>query len=84
MGTEDRLLAWKKAIKNGELFKNPSESPQYDSDKWIKQLHSMQKAKNSQVAVTKNAYKFYQAAAIHRNYVLNTLLPKYGIVVSQR
>ncbi|NQV19341.1 MAG: hypothetical protein HQ534_12465 [Armatimonadetes bacterium] len=80
---EDRILAWKNAVTKGKLSQNVGEEiPKYDENIWHNQRNSLDKKNYSRIALNKNVYRFYQAASVHRNFVLRTLLPKYGLVVA--
>ena len=78
---EKRAAAWKSAASAGQLFNGDQTIPDYDvevMDGSRKNLCSLQGASDVR---SERAYRFYQAAAIHRCYVLRELLPKHGVVV---
>lgn len=80
---EDRIQAWQDAVIRGSLYENTGLSiPIYNKMLWHKQRTSMNDKKFSTMALNRNVYRFYQAASVHRNYVLRTLLPKHGLVVA--
>ena len=78
-----RIKAWQNAVKNGKLYQNAGEGIfKYDEKILHNQRNSLDKKKNSRIALNKNVYRFYQAASVHRNFVLRTLLPRHGLVVA--
>ena len=80
---KDRIQAWQNAVIKGKLYQNSGLSiPIYNKMLWHKQRNSLDKKKYSNKALNKNVYRFYQAASVHRNFVLRTLLPKHGLVVA--
>ncbi len=79
---EGRIDAWKKAINNGDLFKQAdNEALNYSSSSWEQQKEDFEDRKNSHEMIDTNVYKFHQAAVYHRNYTLKQLLPKHSILV---
>lgn len=84
---EGRILAWKTAAKDGALFKSGVEEiPTYDGEAWHQQRDAWHGndgdgLANSGEASETPIYRFYQAAAAHRTFVLRDLLPSHGIVV---
>lgn len=79
-----RVDRWQKSVKDGKLFANSSGSqiPSYDSAQFVSDAKALstvpiEDAKRSVVLF------FLHAAEVHRSYVLNELLPKYGISVDQ-
>lgn len=79
---KDRIQAWQDAVKSGVMYQRGEAIPKYDENIWHKQRKSLDEEKNSKIALETNVYRFYQAASVHRNYVLRTLLPKHGLVVA--
>ena len=77
-----RIKAWQKAVKSGVLHLSEEAIPKYKAEVWHKQRTAMDGKKHSTIALNRNAYRFYQAASVHRNYVLRTLLPKYRLIVA--
>jgi hypothetical protein len=80
---EDRIQEWQRAAQDGILFATGKEKiPVYKADDWLEQRKSLDGRKDSKLALASNVFRFYQAASVHRNHVLRTLLPKYGLVVA--
>ncbi len=80
---KDRIAAWKKAAIDGHIFAIGSEEiPKYDKNDWPNQRDNFRRKKDSTTAPGLPIYRFYQAAAIHRTYVLRHLLPEHDLVVS--
>ena len=56
--------------------------PQYDPTYWENdKTKAFKKLNDSKEAINTNVYRFHQAAAYHRYYVLKDLLPSHGIAV---
>ncbi len=53
----------------------------YDPETWENQKKAFHKLKSSAEGIKQNIYRFHQAAAYHRYYVLKDLLPEHGIAV---
>lgn len=65
---EGRIEAWKKAIKNSELFEaGDNEALTYSLDEWEQQKDSFEDLSNSSEMIDTNVYRFHQAAIYHRN-----------------
>ncbi len=54
---------------------------EYDPEAWENQKKIFHKLKSSSEGISHNIYRFHQAAAYHRYYVLKDLLPEHGIAV---
>ena len=81
---EERIKAWREAIKSGKLFKpSPTEEEalHYSSYYWEQQKNDFEDMENSYEIIEKQVYKFHQAAIYHRNYTLKQLLPLQGMLV---
>ena len=76
-----REKAWKDAAKAGELFARAESILPYQGAQWKRGLEGLRKSTNSRKALDKPIFLFFQAAAVHRTYVLRDLLPKHGLVV---
>lgn len=79
---EDRIGAWQWAAKKGSLYPNPSGDliPDYDPSSFENDASRLPGMNRSDVKKTL-VYQFMKAAAVHRDYVLNELLPKHGLEV---
>jgi len=55
--------------------------PEYHPQDWEKEKNVFIKLKDSSLGIQSHVYKFHQAAAYHRYYVLKDLLPAHGIAV---
>lgn len=75
-----RTGAWKMAARTG-AFNFMEEIPVYDATPIDTQHHDFSKLNRSGDAVELFAYRFHQAATMHRDYVIKQLLPEVGIVV---
>ncbi|CCQ75678.1 DUF6765 family protein [Magnetospira sp. QH-2] len=80
--TEQRIVQWRQALSDGSLFAPIQDHvARYRPMNWIGQIEDL-KAANSSASVSEaNIYRFYQAARLHRTFVLRDLLPSHGIVV---
>lgn len=78
---KDREDAWKSAAKAGDLFVKSEPIPPYLGLQWTDGLENLRKSKNSNTALLEPIFLFFQAAAVHRTYVLRDLLPEHGLVV---
>ncbi|MBL7174031.1 MAG: hypothetical protein ISS68_14475 [Desulfobacteraceae bacterium] len=84
-GTAERCELWVNAISSGELFASTNmdrELPEYDSKRWDRQRDGFEFLKNPSNITGKQVFHFYQAAALHRFYLLRELLPEKGIILT--
>ncbi|MBW1800121.1 MAG: hypothetical protein JRJ85_05255, partial [Deltaproteobacteria bacterium] len=78
-----RIQAWRKAAKNGDLFPTgPETIPLYNADLWHNERENLVRRKDSHTVTGLSVYRFYQAAAVCRTYILRVLLPSKGLVVT--
>src|SRR5579871_6487225 len=74
-----RIDAWQRAARAGGIYAGNAPIPTYTAtfanEMKIMSGHSMQTIKST------DGYAFLQAATFHRDYVLEELLPKYGLQV---
>ena len=78
---QGRVDAWQSAARSGSLFSAAEDIPAYSLAQWRKQRLDLASLQDSREVVGFDVYQFYQAASIHRNYVLRELLPAHGLVV---
>ena len=80
---EDRTARWLSAVAENEIY--PSEeresSSGYYHEDWENDMSDFHGLATSQAGIQSHAYRFYQAAALHRYYVLKELLPAHGVAV---
>lgn len=81
-GQKDRAEKWQQAAKAGHLFTSAESIPQYDENDWHQERDNLEELESSSEAVKKPIYRFFQAAAHHRTYVLRDLLPAHGLIVN--
>lgn len=79
--TDRRIAAWKRAMADGAFSKTGEDIPDYDHLAWRKQTEGLKDLPDPQMASGVRAYQFHYAAAIHREYVLRQLLPKWGLYI---
>ena len=75
-----RKKAWRDAASAGELFVRAESILPYRGASWKKGLDALKRAKASTMVSGKPIFRFFQAAAIHRTFVLRDLLPRHGVV----
>lgn len=78
---EGRIEAWQRACKAGDLFRESAAIPVYDPEVWHGQRNGLDGVEDSREALRMPVYRFYQAAAAHRTYVIRDLLPAHDLVV---
>lgn len=79
---EDRIKKWQTEAENEKIGPKAFQIPLYEPETWMKQSADMNGSENSNVAVRSNLYRFYQAASIHRQFVLRELLPDKKPIVA--
>ncbi|UCE58712.1 MAG: hypothetical protein JSU63_14865 [Phycisphaerales bacterium] len=79
---KDRVALWCKVAKKGQLGGKKFTIPAYNEKEWLREAANLNSRENSAMALDSGLYRFYQAASIHRQYVLRDLLPKYDLVVA--
>ena len=79
---EDRVDRWCKAAKTRKLSPKGFQIPRYRPEKWLQEAADMNSRADSKAALDSNLYRFYQAASLHRQYVLRELLPSHSLVVA--
>jgi len=77
---ENRIQAWKDLMASGRFFE-PETIPKYNANNWLDELNSVENLSDSSGALKLDAFKFLQAIAIHRSYVLRDLLPEHDLLV---
>lgn len=78
---DERIAQWQNAASAGELFAAPETIPNYEGLTWNDRRDKLGEAdQKSSAALSEPVFRFYQAAAYHRTYILRDLLPKHGIV----
>ena len=83
-----RSEAWKAASMEGAFTGAQEEIPPYVGHDWLETLEDWRsrqrtdRAVRSQEVVDSDTFRFYQAAAIHRTFVLRDLLPTHGLAVN--
>jgi len=81
-GKAERSEKWRTAFTKGQLGIQPGEEiPHYDPEPWDKQRDHFPAMDKPEKAVASEVYHFYQAASLHRHYVLRDLFPKHELVV---
>jgi hypothetical protein len=81
---EQRIAAWQAAAGEGSVF-GPAGGetiPEYDGEDWNDDWEALDGGDDYYVATVSPIWRFYQAAALHRTYVIRDLLPKYDLVIN--
>ena len=79
---EGRIAAWREAARAGGLFSAGGEEiPDYEGEAWNEQWEGLDGGESYRDALGLPVWRFYQAASLHRSYVLRDLLPKHGLIV---
>jgi hypothetical protein len=80
---EGRIDAWKKAVREEVFFTGGTQKiPPYRGDAWREETDALNAMEHAKDSLDMPLYRFYQAAALHRTYVLRNLLPGHGLVVA--
>ena len=79
---EGRIKKWRIEARAGNIGLNSFEIPLYKPEVWMKQAATLNSSETSTAALRSNLFRFYQAASIHRQYVLRELLPDNKLVVA--
>jgi len=79
---EGRIEAWQAACQNGSITGNKETIPTYSDDGWNDEREDLNHGKLSEAARDISAYRFYQAAAAQRTFILRELLPEQGLIVA--
>ncbi len=74
---QKRSRLWRQAAKSGQLSGYRFNIPSYDSRSW----QGIENSGDSSAALSSHFYRYHQAAAIHRSFVLRELLPSKGLIV---
>jgi len=78
-----RIAAWQDAARAGTIFESGGEKiPEYEGETWNAQWDGLDGGDDCQVVMDLPVWRFYQAASLHRTYVLRDLLPKHGLIVN--
>ncbi len=79
---EGRIGQWLKAARAGKLSPRGYIIPRYSPEDWLFEASELDNSSDSKAALGSNLYRFYQAASLHRYYVLRELLPKHDLIVA--
>lgn len=77
----NRIKAWQDAVTAGDIYAGTDAIPIYDENEWHLQRGSFSTLNDSKEALKLPVFRFYQAAALHRTYILRDLLPKHDLVI---
>jgi hypothetical protein len=78
-----RIAAWREAARTGAVFgADGADIPDYEGTGWNARWDEMDGSEHGGEAFAEPVWLFYQAAALHRTYVLRDLLPSYSLIVN--
>jgi len=78
---DERAQAWIEAVTEGVFDDSKAGIPAYEGEGWTKTIDGLE-GKSGEGLSTLSAYRFHQAAEVHRNHVLRVLLPANGIHIA--
>ena len=79
---DERIAAWQAAARSGEIFGAAGEIiPEYEGGIWNEQWGELDDKEDYRAAMDSPIWRFYQAASLHRTYMLRDLLPKHSLIV---
>lgn len=79
---EGRIELWQEACEQGLLTDQKARIPQYSDKGWNDEREALNEKAFCEEAVDQSSYRFYQAAAYLRTYILRDLLPQNGLIVA--
>ena len=78
-----RIGSWQSAARNGNLFASgPEVIPHYNANIWHNERENLARERDSSKIKNLSIYRFYQAAAVYRTFVLRVLLPSKGLIIT--
>ncbi len=78
-----RIESWQNAAKNGNLYASePKTIPYYNANVWHNDRENLVRERDSRKIKDLSIFRFYQAAAVYRTYVLRVLLPSKGLIIT--
>lgn len=78
---DGRIQAWQAAVAAGDIYVGNDTIPVYDEHEWHMQRGNLSTLEDSKQALKLPVFRFYQAAALHRTYILRDLLPRHDLVI---
>jgi len=79
----ERIAAWRNAARHGLLFGTGAEEiPVYPENAWLDNQEALANMADSRRAPGLPAFRFYQAAAVHRTNIIRHLLPQHELIVA--
>jgi hypothetical protein len=79
---ETRVAAWQRACQAGQIFSGGAAIPTYEGMAWNDMWRDLDGADGCAYVHNHPVWRFYQAAAVHRTFVLRDLLPRHGLIVA--
>ena len=80
---EERIEQWNSAFAENTIYRRAADEPPptYSSEDWEGEKNRFHTLASSRDGIDSPVYRFHQAAALHRYYVLKDLLPAHNIAV---
>jgi hypothetical protein len=79
---EDRITAWQGAAQEGSVFGQGGEAiPVYEGDTWNELWEDFDGNESHESVMDSPVWHFYQAASLHRTFIIRDLLPKHGLII---
>lgn len=80
--TNERIEKWRTDAEQGKFYDAfEGKITTHREEGWTADLKGFENSTDSQSFVSSSSYRFFQAASLHRNYVLRDLMPQHGIVI---
>lgn len=79
---QGRIDAWQQAFRAGAITGQSEVIRPYSDDGWNDEREALNRTESSFDAAQSHAYRFYQAAAALRIFILRQLLPTQGLIVA--
>ena len=79
---DKRIEAWRGAAARGSVFGQAGEEiPEYEGHTWNDRWKDLDGAATMDAGLASPVWRFYQAASLHRTYVIRDLLPRHRLIV---
>ena len=79
---EERVAAWQTAAEEGTIFGESGERiPIYEGETWNEEWENLDDQEDYHAATETPIWRFYQASAVHRTYIIRDLLPAHNLII---
>ncbi|SIN74786.1 DUF6765 family protein [Halodesulfovibrio marinisediminis] len=79
---EKRITLWTSTCEEGKITGKKESIPTYSESGWNDERNDLNHTAHSHEALEQSPYRFYQASAALRTFILRDLLPKRGLIVA--